>query len=227
MTIFSLLVIFLIVVLVVVRKRRLERERKSLNDSPKAELPQRTGEPSEQKNSVQYANHEVKGHAVYQKYIDVKPTYSISEPNLPTKYKYTRQQYIMTERERRFYRKLHHVFGKFYLIFPQIHLNDLFAHDQIGQSWQGALSTIQRKSVDYVLCTTDFRIVLAIELDDSTHGSPKRQERDRMVNYIFQCTKLPLLRMRDVENLTDAQVHHMVMSAMFESQVPNNQKIQG
>ena len=49
-------------------------------------------------------------------------------------------------------------------------------------------------SVDYVLCDTDFRILCAIELDDSTHDAEERRNRDRAVNYIFEKAGLPLIR---------------------------------
>lgn len=149
------------------------------------------------------------------------------DEDLPTRYLYTRRHYMMSMRERSFYKRLHHVFGKYYLIFPQIHLNDLLSHDHVRQNWQGALSTIQRKSVDYVICSTDFKILLAIELDDITHQNPDRQERDRMVNYIFQKANLPILRITNVESLSDQQIHYKVMVAMFVSNVPDGQKIQG
>ncbi|MNR65020.1 hypothetical protein D3C85_1879020 [compost metagenome] len=45
-----------------------------------------------------------------------------------------------------------------------------------------------------------------MELDDRTHDTPKRQARDSIVDAILNEIKLPLVRFRDVGNLTDDQI---------------------
>lgn len=207
---FALICILLIIFTLVWHRRRARSER---NDAPTIDSDQ-APEQTNRSRTTAAIPHVVHSQSEYR--VDA-----------PTPYQYARRTYMMTERERQFYRRLYHVFGKFYLIFPQVHLNDLLEYDQVHQNWQGALSTIQRKSVDYVLCTTDFKIMLAIELDDTTHRQPLRRERDRMVNYIFKEARLPLLRLARPDTMTNAQIHHDVMAAMFESNVPSNQKIQG
>lgn len=112
----------------------------------------------------------------------------------------------MTRSEREFYRRVFAVFGREYLIFPQVHLSTLFYHEKRGQSWQGALSMIQRKSVDYVLCDTEFHPVCAIELDDVSHERPDRVERDAFVNSLFRNAGLPLARFSTEDILTNDEL---------------------
>lgn len=231
------IVIFLLIVLVLlslvflflhIRSKRIHADQSLPDSEPPMKTIPKPDWPSERPGATKPVQQRSQNQVVYLKHADaiITPDHD-EELDVPTQYEYTRRRYIMSERERGFYRRLHHVFGKFYLIFPQIHLNDLLAHDHVYQNWQGALSTIQRKSVDYVICTTDFKILLAIELDDITHRDPERQKRDRMVNYIFKKAKLPLLRVTNVETMTDQQIHYKVMSAIFEPDVPGSQKIQG
>lgn len=138
----------------------------------------------------------------------------VTQPPQGPEYIYLRKAYLMTKHERYFYRRLHHIFGKFYLIFPQIHLNDLFVHDHYSQDWRAALSKIQRKSVDYVLCTVDLKIVIAIELDDYTHTQPARQQRDEFVERLFFKSGTPLVRFSQVETLTDQFIYDKVVKAV-------------
>lgn len=132
-------------------------------------------------------------------------------------YAYKKREYLMTERERKFYRKLFNVFGKFYFIYPQLHFSALLDHRMKSQNWQGALSRIQRKSVDYVLCTTDFKIVAAIELDDKTHDKIERQQRDAFVDSICAQAGLPLVRFRNIESITDEQIKNNILLAIKSS----------
>jgi len=92
--------------------------------------------------------------------------------------------------------------GHDYLVFPQMHLDNILWHKVKGQYWDAAWSHINQKSVDFVLCDKeDVRIVLAIELDDKTHDDDKRMERDQMVEDIFREAELPLLRIRSFKDL--------------------------
>ena len=110
-------------------------------------------------------------------------------------YKYRRKKYLMTQTESQFYDALLEILQDQYYIFPQVHLSSLLDHRIKGQSYKGALSHIQRKSVDFVVCDKSSRSPLvAIELDDKTHDRPIRTARDEEVEEIFKQADLPLLR---------------------------------
>jgi len=54
---------------------------------------------------------------------------------------------------------------------------------------------IDRKHVDFLLCDPKtLRPIIGIELDDKSHQRQDRQERDELVENIFQVAKLPLAR---------------------------------
>lgn len=117
-----------------------------------------------------------------------------------TVYRYNRKYVIMTEREQEFYKKLKLVCGDSILIFPQIHLSSLFFHNVKGQNFKLAFRFINRLSVDFVLVDSrNFKTLLAIELDDSTHNEKDRIKRDLIVNDIFEKANLPLLRVDSIK----------------------------
>lgn len=117
-----------------------------------------------------------------------------------TVYRYNRKYVIMTEREQEFYKKLKLVCGDSILIFPQIHLSSLFFHNVKGQNFKLAFRFINRLSVDFVLVDSrNFKTLLAIELDDSTHNEKDRIKRDLIVNDIFKKAHFPLLRVDSVK----------------------------
>lgn len=114
-------------------------------------------------------------------------------PKVP--YRYQRKQYLMTRAEHDFFLKLQAIYSANYSIFPQVHLSTIFDHQVKGQNWKGALSTIDRKSVDYLICDkANLRPLVAIELDDWSHDRADRQTRDDLVESIFVQADMPLIR---------------------------------
>lgn len=115
-------------------------------------------------------------------------------------YRYSRKYRIMTEREQEFYKKIKLICGDSILIFPQIHLSNLFFHNVKGQNFKSAFKFINRLSVDFVLVDSrNFKTLMAIELDDSTHNDQERIRRDLIVNDIFKKANFPLLRVDSIK----------------------------
>lgn len=117
------------------------------------------------------------------------------------KYQFVRKQFIMSAAENDLYRVLQEVVGSNFVIVPQAHLSVFLDHRVKGQSWQGALSTIQRKSVDFLICShTYYNPLVAIELDDSSHQREDRVERDTKVDQICETAGMPLIHIRWQQN---------------------------
>ena len=114
------------------------------------------------------------------------------------KYQYHKKYSVMTPAEHELFHLLNGCFNDKYYIFPQVHLSTLFGHTIYGQSWRGALSHIDRKSIDFAMCDKEtMRPILAIELDDRSHDKYDRQLRDAEVDKIFANADLPLLRIQN------------------------------
>ncbi len=60
-----------------------------------------------------------------------------------------------------------------------------------------ARNQINQKHVDFVLCRSDnFKPLLVIEFDDSSHNSEKQRARDETKDYACKSAELPMLRVR-------------------------------
>jgi len=96
-----------------------------------------------------------------------------------------------------------------------VHLSEFLDHKVKGQNWQHALHYINQKSVDYIICDKQYRRPLvAIELDDWSHNSGIRQERDANVDRILQEASVLLLRFKDAQNLPAGEVVSRIQSAL-------------
>jgi very-short-patch-repair endonuclease len=132
----------------------------------------------------------------------------------PKKYRYLRRHYFMTARENACFQELMRTVGNQYYIFAQVSLATLVNEKGVRQNWKAARSRIDRKSVDFVLCDkVNISPLLAIELDDSTHGWSNRQARDQHVEEILSNVGLPLLRIWSTDNLAQKIAERLSTSA--------------
>lgn len=133
-------------------------------------------------------------------------------------YTYIKKERIITQHELAFYQALHEAVSGC-IIIPQAHLSMFLNHKIHGQNWSRAFSRINGKSVDFLICTNDMRPLLAIELDDTTHNRPDRQQRDAFVNTVITTAHIPLLRFAASGWNTDTikqQVTHALHTSVFE-----------
>lgn len=122
-------------------------------------------------------------------------------------YHYRAKKHIMTKREETFFLTLCDIFKDKCYVIPQVHLSALLEHRITGQNWKGAFSHINGKSVDYVLLRRkDLSVLCAVELDDSTHDSPKRIERDKEVGLMLGTADIPLVRLRTPEKMSKQDI---------------------
>lgn len=129
------------------------------------------------------------------------------------KYLYTAKKHIMTSHEEKFFKILCEIFEHKCYVIPQVHLSALLNHKVKGQDWRSAFYHINGKSVDFVLCRrSDLSPLCAIELDDSSHDSVQRIERDVEVERIFQYANLPLVRFRNTESLSKQDIVNQLSS---------------
>ncbi len=110
--------------------------------------------------------------------------------------KYILKKSLLTSSEKIFYESLSTAVGNEYKIEVQVPLSALVrVKDSYGnyinyKDW----NPIKSKTVDFVLCDISLTPKLVIELDDSSHERPDRQERDRIVNEILGGVGLPICR---------------------------------
>jgi hypothetical protein len=103
---------------------------------------------------------------------------------------------FLSPAEHSFFLVLSHTVGDWAIVCPKVNLADIFV-SQTGNAQQDLRykNRIDRKHVDFLLCDPhSARPLAGVELDDSSHRRPERQDRDVFVQEVFDAAGLPLLR---------------------------------
>jgi len=132
-----------------------------------------------------------------------------------SQYKYYAKSYVMTSRENECFKILNEIFSSKWFVVPQVHLSALLDYRVKGQNWNAAFRHINGKSVDFVLIGKEsYRVICAIELDDSTHNKPERKERDVEIERMFEEARIPLARIAKFESMTKPEIAKVVTDAI-------------
>ncbi|EFF0514527.1 DUF2726 domain-containing protein [Escherichia marmotae] len=121
-------------------------------------------------------------------------------------YHFYQKKNFMTNRERYFFKLVHNEFYQDFFVFSQVRMVDIitpvFDKETQYNSFIKAFRSISQYHIDFLIVDkSNFSIVCAIELDDSSHDLPDRIKRDNKINMIFKFTGIPLLRSRDSTEL--------------------------
>ncbi|MCA9080365.1 MAG: DUF2726 domain-containing protein [Planctomycetaceae bacterium] len=124
---------------------------------------------------------------------------------------------FLSPAELSFYRVLQAAVGDEWAICCKVRLADLFFVPR-GDGDTAHRNRIDRKHVDFLLC--DPRTMqprLGIELDDASHNRVERQERDKLVDDVFDAAELPLLRIPAARTYQKPQVIALVKGALADT----------
>ena len=130
-------------------------------------------------------------------------------------YRYYAKPYVMTSRENDCFKILNEIFSSKWFVVPQVHLSAFLDYRVKGQNWNAAFRHINGKSVDFVLIGKEsYKVICAIELDDSTHIKPDRIERDVEIERMFKESRIPLARIGRFESMTKSEIAKVVTDAI-------------
>jgi hypothetical protein len=136
-----------------------------------------------------------------------------------TRPRYQAQERLFTPTEKNFLFALDRAIGEQYRIFGKVRIADVLGvhsgKTTAKARWWKAFRKISSKHVDYVLIdpgTT--RIIAAIELDDRSHDTRERKERDGFVNRAFSEAGLPLIRFPAARNYDPARISERLRQAL-------------
>ncbi len=77
-------------------------------------------------------------------------------------------------------------------VFPKVRMIDFLEIDHAANRNPSWLHKIWAKHVDFLICDRDFKPVLAIEVNGSSHNSIQRIQRDVFVQTVYTAANLPL-----------------------------------
>lgn len=123
--------------------------------------------------------------------------------NIETAYQETAYQrkWILTYNEKDAYKKIKEITDKYgYTLFAKVRLFDLVEPVKGNPKYKTNLYKIQAKHVDFVICDEKLVARYVIELDDNSHNSEKRRQRDEFVNAVLTNTGYKVLHVRAIKN---------------------------
>ena len=80
--------------------------------------------------------------------------------------------------------------------------------------WQYWFNRISAKHADFVVCLGQ-RPIAIIELDDSSHNSPKRRARDEFVDKAYAAASLPILHVRAARSYDTQEISAFIEEAAY------------
>ena len=122
--------------------------------------------------------------------------------NFVAKDGYRKKESVMNKSEAVFFFELQKQLPQGFYIFPKMRIADLIDATE-GYGLRYRKNKILPKHVDYVICNSQFKPVLAIELNGNSHLRQDRIERDNLVNKIFKVSTLPLRTVKLGENFAE------------------------
>lgn len=111
-------------------------------------------------------------------------------------------KYLLTGNEWHEYKKLRqYAAEKGLIICPKVRLLDI-VEPRKGQNYRSLMGKIQSKHVDFLITDPDLRIKGVVELDDGSHDTQDRKERDEFVDLVLQSVGYTVVRTRGVTEET-------------------------
>src|SRR4051812_37399230 len=137
----------------------------------------------------------------------------------------TRPQYeavtdFLSPAERSFFGVLQQAVGSDFIVFAKIRLADIVrpVKNPSRSGWRSAFNRISGKHVDFTLCDPGrLTVLLAVELDDRSHGSLERGFRDNLVDSALSDAGIPILRVPARHSYAPMQVREKINTLLGHS----------
>lgn len=116
--------------------------------------------------------------------------------SLKSRYPYEPKSEYLTKAELAFLQILRQSVNGMYEIVPQVPLGSIVRVKNNSKDYYTYYNQIDRKILDFVLFNKlNFKPLLIIELDDSSHNLPDRKNRDKFVDKVLEVVKIPILHL--------------------------------
>lgn len=118
-----------------------------------------------------------------------------SQKDSDIKFPYKVRDDFLSPAEASFYHVLNSIVSKRLIVMCKVRLADIFfvSKPNVNLSY---FNRIAQRHVDFLICRPDtMKPVVAIELDDISHNSPSRRQRDEFLDAVFKAAGFPLIHM--------------------------------
>lgn len=125
---------------------------------------------------------------------------------------YNKKRYFFSVPELKFFEFLKEIIGSNYYIFPKVRICDIIEPKNKGKYVD--FNRIKSKHVDFLICTKDpITSKIIVELDDKSHDTLARQERDNFVDEIFANSEIPIVHIRTQYEYNKEEVTKKILEA--------------
>jgi len=128
---------------------------------------------------------------------------------------YNAKSTILTKGEFSFYMVLRQILGEKYFIYPKVGMSD-FIEVKAGEGYQGAFNRIRSKHVDFLICDKSSKVLLIVELDDTSHQRPRAQRADRFKDGLFEAVGIRCVRFKAQRSYNIEEVKRALLSKPVE-----------
>lgn len=118
-----------------------------------------------------------------------------------------RQKELLTDCEKQFMERLKTIFGNKYIIQPQVPLRMIISKD--GDEL-GKYANELHKYIDFGLFDNDYQLLALVELNDKSHKTKARYERDLKVQDICNQANIPLITFWTHGNQTNENIRYFI-----------------
>ena len=131
---------------------------------------------------------------------------------------YQREQYLLTGHEKAFFDLLITAAPSDVYVCPQVGLSAILKVRPGSKKRTSYQNRIHQKRIDYLICDkASLRSLVVVELDDSSHDSPKRQDRDTFLDDACKSAGLKILHFRGRQAFDPAKLQQTLHSAVSEA----------
>jgi hypothetical protein len=124
---------------------------------------------------------------------------------------YVKKNYLMSKAEHEFFKVLQEAVKDRYYIVPQVQLSKIIEVNKYEKNKRVYRNKIDRKSVDFVLFNKEyFTPYVVIELDDSSHMLPEREERDGFVDSILNRVGIKIVHIKVSKNYNIEEISNKI-----------------
>ncbi len=122
------------------------------------------------------------------------------------------EETLLTPAERSFYGVLESAIPEGYRLFSKVRVVDVMQPRGENSPYNSVLNSIKQKHFDFVLvdqATT--RPVMAIELNDKSHGRKDRRDRDEYLSAVCERAGFPLLHVKARRSYNPSEIRNLIL----------------